>query len=819
MFASKDFLLTAGGAGGPTHPINNSLRFRSSASADLSRTPSVAGNRQTWTWSGWLKRGSFGDGFIMGTNYASVGGLHSIRWSADNLSMYIEPATGVKTGWTTTAVFRDPSAWYHVVFAFDTTQASVADMCKIYVNGVLQTITIFNYNASYISQNANGLINGTTLHTIGSGRTVYTYYFDGYMAEVNFVNGQALTPSSFGAYDAVTGVWQPARYTGTYGTNGYYLKFASTGSTAALGTDSSGNSNTWTVNNFSVTAGTTYDPMIDSPTVGSLASNYGVLNPLAWGGSTYYTPIDGNLAWREASGIASWKSRFATIAPSSGKWYAEFYWTYSGTNPLSSLAFVGLHNGLQSTTYCGQTANTYGYSASGVKYNNATSAAYGSSWGNGSLVQIAYDADNGKVWFGLNGSWQASGDPAAGTNPAYTGVPANLFIGISAYWVSPDGTTWAYANFGQRPFTYTPPSGFVALNSYNLPAPTIANGASYMAATTYTGTGATQSISDGANTTTNVTFQPDLVWIKSRSAATNNNVFDSLRTATNYLISNSTAANATNANTLTAFNAGGFALGTDASSIGVNISTNTYVAWQWLAGAGSSSTNTNGSITSTVSVNATAGFSVVTYTGTGANATVGHGLGVAPSMVIVKNRISTTQNWNVWFAGFAGTDYILLNTTAATGSSATLWNSTAPSSTVFSVGTANGANGSTNGMVAYCWSAVAGYSAFGSYTGNGSADGPFIYTGFRPRFILTKCSSLGGSGFEWFLYDTSRSTYNTASALLQPQSSAAEQTAAVFDIVSNGFKIRDAGNAINSVSQTYIYAAFAENPFKYALAR
>ena len=420
------------------------------------------------------------------------------------------------------------------------------------------------------------------------------------------------------------------------------------------------------------------------------------------------------------------------------------------------------------------------------------------------MVGVAFDLSSTSCIFYKNGVQQLTGT---------YGVTQSVTA-----WAQMNGATDSLIwNFGQRPFTYTPPSGYVALNAYNLPTPTIPNGATVMAATTYTGNGSTQNISNASNNNIGTTFQPDFVWMKQRNSASPHNLSNSITGASYFLFSNTTSAEVGNSNIISAYTSTGFTVGTD---IYANQNGSTYVGWQWKAGAGSSSSNTSGSITSTVSVNATAGFSVVTYTGTGANATVGHGLGAVPSMVIVKNRISTTQNWNVWFSGFAGTDYILLNTTAAIGSSTTVWNSTAPSSTVFSVGTANGTNGSTNGMVAYCWSAVAGYSAFGSYTGNGSADGPFVYTGFRPRWVMIKRST---GVANWFICDTSRDTYNVAQNRLFPSLSNAEVNSPVeYDILSNGFKIRVDGatdGGTNNSGDTYIYAAFAENPFKYALAR
>lgn len=793
MFASKDLLFTSPPAG---YTINNSLRFRSSASAYLNRTFGTPTSATKWTWSGWVKRGILGNtqDFFTSQNISSTYGY--IGFVSDQFYV-ANVVSGTLYGSTTSAVFRDPSSWYHIFVAVDTTQATAANRVLIYINGVSQTLTTIG--SGYIPQNTNTQLNSAVAHQLGSF-TAISSYLDGYLAEVNFIDGQALTPSSFGAYDATTGVWQPVLYTGTYGTNGFYLKFASFGTAAALGTDSSGNGNTWTVNNLSVTAGTTYDPMLDSPTLTSATvANYAVLNPLQNGGGTASA---GNLNLLGASG--TWGSRVSTIAPTSGKWYFE-------VTPTSGSATLGVMFGITKnttpTSYLGADSNGYSYyGATGNKFNAGSAVAYGATVADNDIVGVAFDADAGSLTFYKNNVSQGV---------AYSGLAAGTwYLGVSCY-----STATASINFGQRAFSYTPPSGFVALNAYNLPAPTITNGASYMAATTYTGTGAVQSISDGANTTTNVTFKPDLVWIKSRSAATNNNVFDSLRTATNYLITNSTAANATNANTLTAFNSTGFALGSDASSIGVNISTNTYVAWQWLAGAGTSSTNTNGSITSTVSVNATAGFSVVTYTGTGSAATVGHGLNAVPSFIIIKDRTAarTADQWPTYHVSIGATGgLVYLNSSGGGVASSVVWNNTNPTSSVFSLGNWGGINYSGDAFVAYCWSAVAGYSAFGSYTGNGSTDGVFIYTGFRPRFFMWKRTDTTGN---WDIMDTSRDTYNLTGKQLYPNLGDAEFAGGVGDMLSNGFKFRDGSPGNNASGGTYIYAAFAENPFKYANAR
>ena len=309
---------------------------------------------------------------------------------------------------------------------------------------------------------------------------------------------------------------------------------------------------------------------------------------------------------------------------------------------------------------------------------------------------------------------------------------------------------------------------------------------------------------------TSLNFQPDFFWEKARNNAYNHQLVDSVRGVSKVLNSNLTDAEGTQATYVTSFNSNGYTLGANDYGTGV-----TLVDWCWKAG-GTAVSNTAGTITSSVSANTTAGFSVVTYTGNGSTGTVGHGLGVAPSMVIVKCRATAGENWQVYHASLGNTQRIVLNDTAAASSpSPGMWNSTSPTISVFSVGNQTGVNGATT-YVAYCWAPVAGYSAFGSYTGNGSTDGPFIYTGFRPRYIMFKRTD---AAFVWGILDTSRSPNNIASLWLYPSDANPDFTYASFDFVSNGFKLRATDGAMNASGGTYIYACFAENPLKYANAR
>jgi len=783
----------SGRASSAGYSVGKSLRFRSSASAYLNRTPAGAGSQTTWTWSGWVKRGSLGGTMALCHAGSSTANETMIMLDSDSFRLYNDASSSTNMNLVSTAVYRDPSAWYHFVVVYNSTQATSTNRVSMYVNGV--QITSFS-TSTYPAQNQTTVWNSAVAHAIGERRPSGDLIFDGYLAEVNFIDGQALTPSSFGAYDT-NGVWQPIKYSGSYGTNGFYLNFGNTTSTTTLGYDTSGNSNNWTPNNISLTAGSTYDSMTDSPTVTSASvANYAVLNPLDFQNANTYSNGNLNVSLQAATASLA----FGGFGVSSGKWY----WEVKPSSGADFMLGVATQSGTLASRYWTGANGVYYYAGSGNKYVAGTGSAYGATYTTANTIGIALDLGANTITYYKDNTSQGA-----------ISLPAGIIGQILVPAFSSGTGTVAQVmsvNFGQQPFSYTPPTGFNALNTYNLPSSNVPNGAAYMAATTYTGTGASLTINNGTNTTIGTTFQPDLVWMKSRSAATDHALFDVVRGTTLELISDSTAAETTQATGLTAFGSTGFTIGAEAK---LNTSTATYVGWQWKAN-GTGVSNTNGSITSTVSANTTAGFSVVTYTGTGANATVGHGLGVAPSMVIVKNRASST-NWTVWFTGFAGTDFIQLSTTSAKQSATTPWNSTVPSSSVISLGADGSTNGNGNGMVAYCWAAVAGYSAFGSYTGNGSTDGPFLYFGFRPRWVMFKRTD---STSDWYILDTSRDPYNYTTHVLYADLSNAEATVGPYnDYNANGVKIRDNGAANNASGNTYIYAAFAENPFTVSRAR
>jgi hypothetical protein len=785
--------------------IGRSVRLRSSASAYFNRTPASAGSRTTWTWSGWVKRGSLGTGqTIFGRDQNGSGqAFAQLNFNSSDQLNFINYSTTTDNVKTSTQVFRDPSAWYHIVCVFNSGNATAADRIQLYVNG--QRITAFA-SSTDPSLNYNGYINESGLqHNIGSILVSSRInYVDGYLTEVNFIDGQALTPSSFGAFDS-NGIWQPLSYRGTYGTNGFYLNFSdnSAATAAAIGKDYSGNGNNWTPNNISVTAGVTYDSMLDSPTNspdgGNGRGNYCVLNGANNGYGTT-TLSQGNLYSVISAPGATEGMAVGTIGMTTGKWYWEVNLVSANTT-YSYPCSIGIGN-LSTTTGVGMPNTSYAYnSKDGNKLSSTgsfVSAAYGASYTASDVIGVAFDADAGTLTFYKNNTSQGT---------AFTGIASSTWF---ARVGSNDGCTTAF-NFGQRPFAYTPPTGFKALNTQNLPAVNINNGAQYMNAVTYTGNSGSQTVSNGV-------FQPDLTWHKTRSVVASHVLFDSIRGASSGLNSDATSAQNNNW-TGQSFTSTGFTVSNSYSSES-NYNGQTMVAWQWKA-AGSSVSNTSGSITSTVNAGTTQGFSVVTFTSSvNGTPTIGHGLGVAPSMIITKSR-SSTDTWLTYHASLGATKGIALQTTGAAVTSANYWNNTAPTSSVFTINATASGNfyNTSQTYVAYCFAQVAGYSAFGTYTGNGSADGPFVYTGFRPRYIMWKRTD---SISDWSIIDSSRSTYNVQNDELYADLSSAETAAGAprLDNLSNGFKIRNAGGAaINASGGTYIYAAFAENPFNIARAR
>ena len=791
--SANSLLLASAAAAGDPVEIERSLRFNSADSAYLSRTPGTAGNRKTWTWAGWVKLGSVGTvrqiftARTSGTPYA----LFYI-YSDDKINF----ADSSLNSRTTAAVYRDPSAWYHIQLTIDTTDATAVNRVRLWVNGTLQTWA----STTAPTQNADGQINTATAHSIGSPQPyANNEYFSGYLADIHFIDGQALTPSSFTGVSATTGQLIPLAYSGSYGTNGFKLKFSdnSAATAATLGADTSGNGNNWTPNNLSVTAGAGNDSLVDTPTSisatdtgvgGEVRGNYCTWNPLSKG--TDVTLANGNLDMISSStgGNTTCSSTFGV---SSGKWYWEV--TCTGSDPRNGIGVV--KNDVNLNAYLGSDSSGWGYSWNAYKYNNGVGSSYGASHTANDVIGVALDADSGTLTFYKNGASQGQ---------AYSNLTSGPFFPAIA-----DDSSGSVAggslNAGQRPFAYTAPSGFKALCDTNLGAPLVAKPNTLFDTKIYTGNGGTQTISGLA-------FSPDFVWVKNRSNALSHRWTDVLRGVEQEIGSDYTGAEYYQPGGLSSFNADGFTVG---SNNGSNASGNTYVAWTWDAGT-STVSNTAGSITSQVRANVSAGFSVVTYTGNNtAGATVGHGLGVAPALIINKQR-SGTNNWWTYHASLGATKYLVLDLTNAAATANTVWNDTAPTSTVFSIGVTGVTNTNSATYVNYCFAPVVGYSSFGSYTGNGSSDGPFVFTGMRPRWILLKRTDAASNS--WRIYDAARDPYNQAGIELYPNDSSAEYNGFGIDFLGNGFKLRNSSYP-NASGGTYIYYAVAENPFQYARAR
>ena len=796
MVFQNDILAGASGtAAGYT--INQSIRFNDDDTAYLTRTQDTGDSKRIATFSWWMKRGS-----NFGTESAVIAAGASSRFlvrfnTSNQLTLRLTNGTTEYT-LTTNMVFRDPSAWYHCVWRIDVTQATAADRSQLYVNGSAVTFT----GSSLPAQNTDvvGLADATTQRIGILSHSTAASKYDGYLAEFYYIDGQALDPTSFGEYDSVSGVWIPKAYAGTYGTNGFYITGADS---ADLGADYSGNGNDFTSSGL-----TTADQVTDTPT-----DNYPVISPIDRQSGASAPLKDGNLVFENNNTGTTVDAR-ATFAVSSGKWYWEVEADALGQSGVAR-EFVGVvspvwkidsGSGGQSF-YIDSTG--YAYMTTGLKGNNNTTAAYGTAWTAGDIIGVALDLDNGKIWWSLNGTFQNSGDPAAGTGEAYSGLSGTYAPAFAVDYGT--GTSRLIANFGQTGgLTYTPPTGFKALSAANLPEPTIKDGSAHFNTILYTGNG-----SATTRSLTGVGFQPDFVWKKIRSSADHHWLHDAVRGADKGLNSNRTDSEYTSTR-LTSFDSDGFSFAT--SDPDTNGSGSTYVAWNWLAGNGTAS-NTDGSITSTVSANQTAGFSVVTYTGTGSAATVGHGLSTTPEMIIVKNR-SASWGWFVYNSYLTNptTGRLQLNLTNAeiAGGTPGPWNNTAPTSTVFSIGNSSfpEVNGSGDSIVAYCFAEVEGFSKFGKYTGNGSADGPFVWCGFRPAFILVKEYT---SADDWLIYDSSRDPYNVAGRVLRPDSTVAEFDgrggSRDVDFLSNGFKFRSSNATMNGSGAGYIFMEFAEHPF------
>lgn len=801
-----------GSSGEGATGVERSLRLRRSASAYLSQAFSTPTDN---------KKFSFCVGIQFGNNYD---GSYPRILSAGNDYLRIDDTGGVPTLYWSIAgaacqssrVLRDYAGIGFLTFAVDTTQATPADRVKAWWND--EQITSFSSSA-YPALNATPEINSAVTHYIGWGAA--SQYFDGLICEPRFVDGSAPDYTAFLELNS-NNILVPKTFTGSWGNNGTYPNFRDGTNTTTLGYDVSGNANHWTCNNVSLTADVTYDLMYSYPVNGASGSSavigaYATWNPLDNGGMVL---ASANL---NITASASSRTCRATLGMTTGvHWWEE---TLVQAQPIIGIATV------QATTagYLGSDAYGWGYyPLGGSKWTNGGSTAYGSTAAAGDVIGIKFDADNGTLEYfkqtGGTGSFVSMG-------VAFSG----LTTGITYFPASGNNAGQTHTNFGQRPWNNSSlPASAKGLCTANMAAPSILDPSEYFDVATWAGNGTTQNI-------TGYAFQPDAVWTKCRNNGYSWGQFDAVRGATNSVSSNTTNAESTDANSLTSFNSDGFSVG---SSNWVNYSLGTFVAPMWKAGgapttdnvAGAGNVPTAGSVkinganygsalagtiaATRLSANTTAGFSIVTYAGTGANATVGHGLGVAPKMVIVKARQpanGSNRGWYVYHSALANTEVLQLDSTAAKVTGATTyWNSTSPTSSVFSLGTENNVNNATGGAtpyVALCFAEIEGYSkAFSAY-GNGSADGVFIPLPFLMRWGIFKMTGATGAG-NWYVFDIDRETGNVMINPLWPNLSNAETPNAIYsiDIVCNGIKIRTTAGSLNQNGELLVGFAIAKHP-------
>lgn len=793
-----------------SYQIDNSLLFNDGDSPYLSRSFTSVTNTKKFTASFWFKPSQIPQSNYSG--FLDVGGDNAFALVSDN-TLYFFEGGGSQFYWRPKRLFRDCSAWYHIVLACDSTLATQTDRVKIYVNGVRETDF---YNNSGPSQNYDFAINTTgNTRYIGTKLTTSSYY-DGYLAEFYQIDGQQLAASDFGEFDD-SGIWKPIAYTGTFGNAGYYLDFENSGS---LGADQSGNGNNFTPVNLA-----SVDQFADTPT-----NNFCTLLNRGDNATVGNDLIQGNLAF---SGTTLNAALQGTHGFSSGKWY----WEVENAATSGATASPGIMSERHSG-YFGTDNYTWScFLFSGDLYYGPGQVGSLGGFANGDILNIAVDMDNKKAWFGKNGSYFNSGNPATGTNPTFTGsqglpsdqivYPASQEYNSASFNFGCPPPTFAIASGnsdanGYGNFEYSVPSGFYALCTKNMAdqIPTaIDKSTDYFETTLHTGN------NGSGRTFTGLDFQPDLIWGKVRNSS-NYTPFsvDSSRGGDKFVtISSNASEDPGSHGKISSFNSDGTTWidGTNGTyprlyyndGPGSSLGGSTYVFWQWHMNGGSTSTNTNGTVATTVQANQTAGQSIVTFTMNGSSPfTWGHGLSQAPQLMIIKNR-SNTNNWDVYHyhANYptAANGRLQLNSTGSYNTTSGVFNNTHPTSTVATLN-ASWFTGGNDSLVAYCFHSVPGYSNIGIWNGNGNNDGQFVYTGFKPKFLLLK---QWNDNRNWIWYDSKRDTYNQMGKILFPNSASAEDPSGAVDFYSNGFKWRNTNNTWNASGYPYVYYAIAENPF------
>ena len=745
----------------------------------LTGTPT---NDKKATISAWVKRATLGFNQVIAYSGDPNGSTsETFRFNTNNTLTFAQASSVYNL--TTTQVFRDVGAWYHIVAEIDTANGTSADRANLYVNGV--KVTSFS-TATYPS------LNYVTNWTASSGSIAHTWGSNaipaagpssqlqaGYLADMYMLDGEKAGPTAFGEFND-SGVWIPTAYSGAFGNNGYHM----TGETAsALGDDFSGNGL-----DFTTVALATTDQMLDTPTL-----NFSTFNPL---NVDVYTLSDGNLN-TGTGGDAGAVSTFAIDVTDSDGFYFEVSSSTAATYPdiglqdADDLALAG------ATTISSYNTGRYTYQGNTGNFNDeGSSASYGTTYTTNTIGVLV---QSGNLYFSKDGTIQNSGTAAK------TGLTGMMYARVS--YSAGSGTQANFtANFGQSAFAHDPGSTYKAWNTANLATPSITDGSAYFQPVIYT----TQITAQDITFSGNSDLAPDWLWFKRRDSASNHFLFDKVRGVLKTISSDDANPEVTSTGSMTAFGTDGFSLGDGGSNNDINgTSGATFIAWGWKAnGAGSS--NEDGATTSTVSASATSGFSIVKWTGTGANTTLGHGLGVAPQMILVKN-LADADSWVVYHEDVGATKGLTLDTTATPYTASTFFNNTAPTSSVFSIGSGGRTNGSSDAMIAYCFAEIPGYSSIGSYTGNGSASGPFVSTGMKPAYVLIKRTNATEN---WLIMDSTRYPNNPANNPIFANTYNADANGGrPTDFLSNGFKPRNTLAEMNASGSTYIYMAFAEHPF------
>ena len=728
----------------------------------------------SWTWEFWM------NAVVPPENYAGVivhhtTGSASPGWGIvfNNASylMLVNLVSHASWAVKSSSVIAN-GGWHHYAFVHDNDANSI----KLYIDGALDATG----NTATIS-----LTNVTAPLIIGWHNETDARQFEGYLDEIRFST--------------------TARYTAPF-----TVATAPFGDTT-IGADSSGNDNTFTVNNISIT-----DQVLDSPT-----NNFCTLTGellISWGTRSY---SEGNLKFTSGSG--DWNACAGSWSVNSGKWYWE---EYQGTSGANQMGIVSTNN---VSWFGSQVANPQEsksilyYGTDGQKRIDGSFSAYGDTYTAGDIIGVALDLDSGTqtVTFYKNNVSQGAITLTGGCAEAGVRIVPGSVLNGSVYVVDNFGQDSSFAEQkisqgnsdgnGKGDFYYTPPAGYLAMCSSNLSDPSILLPAENFNALAWSG-------NSGSRDITGVGFDPDFVWSKIQDFTYPNLWVDRVRGAPQNLISNTTSGEtAGDANgEIDAFITDGFStIDGGATNYYYNRNGYTYIAWNWKAG-GSPVSNTDGSITSSVSANPTAGFSIATYTGNGSSpTTIGHGLSQAPEMIITKRRDTT----GTWFVGHtdltAWTYYVELNGAPGQASNAQVY-TTDPTASVFSIGNVAAINGNTGTFVSYCFHSVEGYSRIGSYYGNVAANGTYVYTGFRPACIIIKGAAYSS---DWHIFDNKRIGYNVKNYDLTPSETSAGTTDDEIDFLSNGFKIRTNAANINSGGNLLLYYAVAESPFKTTLAR